>query len=96
MSTKIFHSSLPFSYVISFYTVDLLVTITPTGNNTIGDGYSLVCSTRTTIAITGQPNITWLDPMNNEIMSTNGMSTLTFNPLTASAAGIYNTHAEQH
>lgn len=32
--------------------------------------------------------------MNNEIMSTNGsMSTLTFNPLTASAAGVYTCRA---
>ena len=53
-----------------------------------------MCSTRTTTALTDQPNITWLDPMDNEIMSTNGsMSTLTFNPLTASAAGIYTCRA---
>ena len=81
-------------YVTSFHTVDLLVTITPTGNNTAGGGYSLVCSTRTTTALTGQPNITWLDPMNNEVMSATGsMSTLTFNPLTASAAGKYTCRA---
>ena len=53
-----------------------------------------MCSTRTSTGLTGQPNITWLDPMNNEIMSTNGsMSILTFNPLTASAAGMYTCRA---
>lgn len=53
-----------------------------------------MCSTRTSTGLTGQPNITWLDPMNKEIMSTNGsMSILTFNPLTASAARMYTCRA---
>ena len=39
----------------------------------------------------GQPTITWLDPMNNEIMPTT--SVLTFNPLNASDAGTYTCRA---
>ena len=73
-------------------TVDILVTITPSGDIFAGDGYSLMCYTRT--GLTGQPTITWLDPMDNQIMSTIGsMSTLTFNPLAASDAGTYTCRA---
>ena len=47
---------------------------------------------------TEQPSITWLDPMNNQvpseiISSTGGMSTLTYNPLSASHAGTYTCRA---
>lgn len=72
-------------------TVDILVTITPSGDNTLGDAYSLICSTRTSTGLTGQPTITWLDSMDNEIISTNG--TLTFNPLMVSDAGMYTCRA---
>ena len=71
--------------------VDVLVTITPSGDNTLGDGYSLMCSTRISTGLTGQPTITWLDSMDNEIISTNGI--LTFNPLMASDAGMYTCRA---
>ena len=71
--------------------------ITSSGNATAGESYSLEC----TVTVTGsndQPTITWLmGPMNNMITSgvvtTGGMSTLTFNPLAASHAGIYTCRA---
>ena len=57
-------------------------------NNTAGAVYILECTT-----VTGAMNITWLDPMNNQITSgvmiTGSMSTLTLNPLAASHAGKY-------
>ena len=61
-------------------------------SGTAGESYSLEC-TVTVTGSTDQPTITWLDPMNNMITSgvetTGSMSTLTFNPLAASHAGIY-------
>ena len=69
------------------------VSITPvSGDNTAGETYSLECFTVT--GSTDQPTITWLDPMNNPVPSemvtiTGSMSTLTFNPLSASHAGTY-------
>ena len=71
------------------------VTITPSGSNTAGETYSLVCSvTVTGHGSTDTPTITWLDPMDSqvpsEMVSTIGsMSTLTFNPLSVSHAGYY-------
>ena len=65
--------------------------ITTVGPNTAGMIYSLECSVSVT-GSTEQPTITWLDPMNNQITSgvetTGSMSTLTFNPLTASQDGM--------
>ena len=52
-----------------------------------------MCSTTISTDIIDQPTITWLDPMNNEIMSTNGAGILTFNSLTASDAGMYTCRA---
>ena len=65
-------------------------------NSTAGESYSLECSACVTES-TDTPNITWLDPMNNEIntsevlniMITGSMNTLIFNPLAASHAGTY-------
>ena len=73
------------------------VSITPYGTNTAGEAYSLVCSVTVT-GSTDTPTITWLDPMNStvpsEMVSTTGsMSTLTFNPLSASHAGTYTCRA---
>ena len=73
------------------------VSITASGTATAGESYSLEC----TVTVTGsddQPTITWLmGPMSNEITSgagtTSGMSTLTFNPLSASHAGTYTCRA---
>ena len=55
--------------------------------------YSLVCSVTVT-GSSGPPTITWLDPVNNTVSSemvstTDSVSTLTFNPLSASHAGTY-------
>ena len=74
--------------------VAISVSITPvSGTNTAGEIYSLECSATVT-GSTDQPTITWLDPMNNPVPSgmvatTGSMSTLTFNPLSASHAGTY-------
>ena len=73
------------------------VSITPSGTNTAGETYSLVCSVTVT-GSTDTPAITWLDPMNShvpsEMFSTDGsMRTLTFNPLSASHAGTYTCRA---
>ena len=73
--------------------ISINVSITTSGTNTAGETYSLWCS----VTVTGsndQPNITWLDPMNNTVPSemfttTGNMSTLTFDPLAASHAGSY-------
>ena len=73
------------------------VSITTSGANTAGETYSLVCSV-TVIGLNDQPTITWLDSMNNTVPSemvntTGSMSTLTFNPLSASHAGNYTCRA---
>ena len=73
--------------------VRISISITAGGANTAGETYSLECSA----AVTGSsdhPSITWLDPMNNLVSSemiytTGSSSTLTFNPLSASHAGMY-------
>ena len=71
--------------------------VTSSGSNTAGESYSLKC----TVTVTGsvdQPTITWLDPMDNIVISgvvttgsasTRILSTLILNPLTASHAGRY-------
>ena len=73
------------------------LSITPSGTNTAGARYSLVCSVTVT-GSTDTPTITWFDPMDStvpsEMVSTTGsMSTLTFNPLSASHAGTYTCRA---
>ena len=73
------------------------VSITPSGTNTAGGTYSLVCSVTVT-GPTDTPTITWLDPMNSQVPSemvstTGSMSTLTFNPLSTSHAGTYTCRA---
>ena len=73
------------------------MSITASGSNTAGETYSLVCSVTVT-GLTDQPTITWSGPMNNtvpsEMVTTSGsMSTLTFNPLSASHAGTYTCRA---
>ena len=68
----------------------MLVSITPSGGNTACDAYSLMCSVTVT-GSTDQPAITWLDSMNNELVSATGI--LTFNPLMASDAGMYTCRA---
>ena len=75
----------------------LSVSITPSGTNTAGATYRLVCSVTVT-GSTDAPTITWFDPMDNQVPSemvstTGSMSTLTFNPLSASHAGIYTCRA---
>ena len=78
--------------------VSISVSITPvSGTNTAGETYSLECSATLT-GLNDQPTITWLDPMNNPVPSrmittTGSMSTLTFNPLSASHAGTYTCRA---
>ena len=80
------------------FSADILVAIAPlSGTNTAGEAYSLKCSATVT-GSTDQPTITWLDPMNNPVPSemvttTGSMSTLTFNPLSASHAGTYTCRA---
>ena len=83
------------STIIFFLTpaIAISLSITPSGTNTAGETYSLECSATVT-GSTDQPTITWLDPMNNPVPSemvttTVSMSTLTFNPVTASHAGTY-------
>ena len=78
------------------------ITITPitfSGTATAGESYSLECIVTVT-GSTDQPTITWLmGPMDNQMMitarvvTTGGMSTLTFNPLAASHAGTYTCRA---
>ena len=71
--------------------------ITDSGTNIAGETYSLVCS----VTVTGstlQPTITWSGPMNSQVPSemvtiTGSMSTLTFDPLSASHAGTYTCRA---
>ena len=74
------------------------ISVAPSDTNTAGESYSLVCTVTVTGSLTDQPNITWLDPMDNMITSgvvgADSMSTLTFNPLTASHAGTYTCRAE--
>ena len=78
--------------------VSISVSITPiSGTNTAGETYSLECSATVT-GSNDQPTITWLDPMNNPVPSgmvttTGSMSTLTFDPLSASHAGTYTCRA---
>ena len=84
-------------FLAPFFSVDMAVSITPSGTNRAGETYSLVCSV-TVIGSTEQPTITWLDPMNSQVPSemfsiTGSMSTLTFNPLSASHAGTYTCRA---
>ena len=79
------------------FSVDMSVSITPSGTNTAGETYSLVCSVTVT-GSTDTPTITWLDPMNSQVPSemistTGSMTTLTFNPLSASHAGTYTCRA---
>ena len=79
------------------FTVDILptlsVTITPSGAATVGEIYNLACSVSVT-GSTDQPTITWLDPIDNQIMPTTGsINTLTFNPLAASDTGTYTCRA---
>ena len=80
------------SHVESTTTTVSVSRITPPGTGTSGESYSLEC----TVTVTGsddQPTITWLDPMNSTVSSgvetTGSMSTLTFNSLAVSHAGIY-------
>ena len=73
------------------------VSITTSGTNAAGEAYSLVCSATVT-GSSSQPNITWLDQMNNTVPSgrvatTGSMSALTFSPLAASHAGTYTCRA---
>ena len=75
----------------------MTASITASGTNTAGEIYSLVCSVTVT-GSTDQPTITWSGPMNNPVPSemvttTGSMSTLTFNPLSASHAGTYTCRA---
>ena len=67
--------------------------ITASGSNTAGETYILVCSVIVT-GSTDPPTITWSGPVNNpdpsEMVTTTGsMSTLTFDPLSATHAGTY-------
>ena len=80
-------------FLAPLFSVDMTVSITPSGTNTAGETYSLVCSV-TVSGSTDTPTITWLDPMNSQVPSdmvstTGSMSTLTFDPLSASHAGTY-------
>lgn len=77
--------------------VDIIVNITTSGNGIAGGSYSLVCSVEI-VGSTDQPNITWIDPMNDTvpfemISATDNTSTLTFNPLSVSHAGNYTCRA---
>ena len=75
----------------------ITVSISTSGSTTAGEAYSLVCS----ITVTESTNltiITWIDPMNNIVLSdrittTAASITLTFNPLIASHAGVYTCRA---
>ena len=81
-----------YDIVLSQPTVDIIITIMPGGDNTAGDVYSLTCSIiMISAGLTGQPTVTWLDPLNNEIIP--ATSILTFNPLAASHAGTYRCRA---
>ena len=81
-----------YDIVLSQPTVDIIITIMPGGDNTAGDDYSLTCSIiMISAGLTGQPTVTWLDPLNNEIIP--ATSILTFNPLAASHAGTYRCRA---
>ena len=89
LSIKLYHKSI--------FIVAISVSIAPSGTTTAGERYSLECSATVT-GSTDQPTITWLDPMNSPVPSgmvttTGSMSTLTFNPLSASHAGTYTCRA---
>ena len=80
---------------------------TPSGDNTAGGTYTLVCYVAVSQGSTSQPTITWLDndvqilaPDSSRTVSAITSedsnvysSTLTFNPLSASHAGIYTCRA---
>ena len=75
--------------------IGIFISINTSGTNIAGEIYTVDCSAIVT-GSTDSPAITWLDPMNNPVPSqmvatgtTGSMSLLTFNPLTASHAGIY-------
>ena len=90
----------------TFITVDILVSVTDSGDNTAGETSSLECSVTVT-GLPDTPTITWLDD-GVEIPSTDPTrmvsittgsagsgysSTLMFNPLAASHAGTYTCRA---
>jgi hypothetical protein len=91
------HGFLVVRIIIIIVVIVSVSPITSSGTATAGESYSLRC----TVTVNGsddQPMITWLmGPMNNVITSgvvtTDGMSTLTFNPLSASHAGTYTCRA---
>ena len=73
------------------------ITSSRSGTATAGESYSLECAVTVT-GSTDQLRITWrMGPMENMItsgvMTNGGMSTLTFNPLSASHAGTYTCRA---
>lgn len=72
------------------------VSITSSGTAIAGETYNLDCFALTRSNTRAHPNIVWLDPKNNTILSASGristfgsMSTLIFSPLTASDTGTY-------
>ena len=74
-----------------------MVSIALSGGNAVGESYRLRC-TVTATGSTDHPVVTWLmGPMNSEVTAgvetTGSMSTLTFNPLTASHVGAYTCRA---
>ena len=79
--------------------VDIIVSITASGNTTqsAGETYSLECSVTVT-GSTDQPTITWLDPTSNPVPSgmvniAGSTSILAFIPLAASHSGTYTCRA---
>ena len=73
--------------------VDIAVSITPSGINNVGETYSLECSA-TVNGSTDETNFTWLSPENSEVPSemistAANTSTLIFSPLSTSLAGTY-------
>ncbi len=71
--------------------------ISVTGTPTAGEMYSLMCTVEEEIlGLTGEPVVVWMDSNGNvmegndiTVMSSNGMSTVTFNPLRLTNADTY-------
>ena len=75
------------NFIYSQPIVDILVTITPGGDNTAGQTYSLDC---TVIGTTDPATYQWLDNNGTQLTSS---SQLEFSPLLASDAGTYTCQA---
>ena len=79
----------------------VLVSITASGNPTLGQSYTLTCNVSVASGVTGTPTVQWMGPGSSGPITTGGdftvsstpPYTLTINPLRPSHAGQYACHA---